>query len=36
MEKISEFTVRRLSNYYRILLDLERNVPLRVRVTCTL
>jgi redox-sensing transcriptional repressor len=24
MEKISEFTVRRLSNYYRILLDLER------------
>jgi redox-sensing transcriptional repressor len=24
MEKISEFTVRRLSNYYRILLDLEK------------
>ncbi len=28
MEKISEFTVRRLSNYYRILLDLEkRGIP---------
>ncbi len=28
MEKISEFTVRRLSNYYRILIDLEkRGVP---------
>jgi redox-sensing transcriptional repressor len=24
MEKISEFTVRRLSNYYRILIDLEK------------
>lgn len=28
MEKISEFTIRRLSNYYRILLDLEkRGIP---------
>jgi redox-sensing transcriptional repressor len=28
MEKISEFTVRRLSNYFRILLDLEkRGIP---------
>lgn len=28
MDKISEFTVRRLSNYYRILLDLEkRGIP---------
>jgi redox-sensing transcriptional repressor len=28
MEKISEFTVRRLSSYYRILLDLEkRGIP---------
>jgi redox-sensing transcriptional repressor len=28
MEKISEFTVRRLSNYFRILLDIEkRGVP---------
>lgn len=28
MEKVSEFTVRRLSNYYRILLDLEkRGIP---------
>ena len=25
MEKISEFTVRRLSNYYRILLELEKH-----------
>jgi redox-sensing transcriptional repressor len=30
MEKISEFTVRRLSSYYRILMDLEKKNVLTV------
>lgn len=33
MEKVSEFTVRRLSNYFRILADLEENDVLTVSST---